>query len=572
MLTPPIDPQEPASARVTPRRSPHLALTIVLVAAGVAVGVWLLISQGQGAKATADFGQIATVTRGPLVYTTTESGEVEAEGRTVIGNELRYDAIIKSVVPEGTSVKKGDEIIEFECKQLIDDIEKDRITVTAAKNSLTQAIESRKLKSEETSAATRDANQAVVDAREDLRKYIEIEGPTLIDDAEQDIITAQQDLLLAEAKLEFKLKVNADPELKSPFSKNDIEAEKLTVRKLKLAVKKAENALKMLEKYDHPRAIETYKRDVANAKLGLRRAQLEATSELLKSDATVAAAQATFTMQDRQLTEKLEDANKMVVKADKEGLVVYDTGRNRWYSSDVRVEVGAKISPRQQLMIIPDLSTLQIRTKVYEAMIDDVHPGLKAHVTFENKPDQSFSGKVIRVGVLPDSQNRWLNPGVKVFSVVVKLDEEIEGLRPGMTTEVEIELARLDNVLYVPIASVFSSGGKTFCYRVDNGEQKKVEVTLGRMNNTQVQILSGLRQGEKVLLAPPKGEHLDHNRDEAKDQEPSDEAPPAAGANGRGAPGKNATPRGTQPKARPSGQGGQKPRRTGRPAKAGRST
>jgi hypothetical protein len=497
----------------------------VLLAAGVfiglaAAGAWVALNSVGGAAVAAGLGPAAAVTRGPLVYSVTESGDVEAERRRVIGNELRYPAIIKTVVPEGTALKEGDTVIEFECKELIDDIDKGKITVTALQNANTQARENLALKQKEVDAAVRTAGQALVDANSDLRKYIEIDGPTKLDDANSAIATAGQDLLLAQAKLDFKLKVNADKELKSPFSKNDIEAEKLGVLKLELAKKKAENTRLMLMKYDHPRQIRTYEIAVENARLALARAQLEARSGILKADADLAAAKATFEMQDRLLKDLLEDANKMVMKADKEGLVVYDTGSSRWYSSDVRVEVGAKINPRQQLMIIPDLTTLQIRTKVYEAVIDDVRPGLLAHVKLENKPDQVFSGKIIRVGVLPDSQNRWLNPGVKVFSVIVRLDQDVEGLRPGMSGEVEIELAKLNNVLSVPIASVYSEQDKTFCYRLDgNGGYKRAPVQLGRMNNTHVQILSGLQAGERVLLAPPGGEQVEMGKPKAEQED-----------------------------------------------------
>jgi len=528
----------------------------ILLAGCAVAGGWALLAPAGGASGPAHLGPTVTAVRGPLIYSVTESGEVRAERRRVIGNELRYPAIIKFVVPEGTAVKERDTIIEFECKELTDDIEKGKITVTDANNSLTQARENLTLKRKEMDAALRAARQAVIDANSDLRRYIEIEGPTKLDDANSDIATAEQALLLAQEKLNFKLKVNADEELKSPFSENDIKAERLSVEKLRLALKKARNARIMLIKYDHPREIRKLHTAVEDAALALARAEIEARGEMLKAEALLAAKDATFTMQKRQLTELIEEAGKMVIKAEKDGLVVYDTGSNRWYSSDVRVEVGAKINPRQQLMIIPDLTTLQIRTRVYEAIIDQVHPGLQAHVRFENKPEVTYPGRIIRVGVLPDSQNRWLNPGVKVFSVIVALDQDIEGLRPGMSCEVEIELAKLDNVLHVPVAAVYTRQDQTFCYRVDgSGNYERVEVKLGRMNNTQVQILAGLAQGDKVLLTPPQGEQIEPRREEQEDENSKDGSPPMPGGKGSskvGRKGANGARQGAgKPKAKP---------------------
>lgn len=521
-----VPPTAAAAEPVRARPKARAIVVVVLLACCAVAGGWALLGSAGGASGQAGLGPTVTVTRGPLVYSVTESGEVTAERRRVIANELPYAAIIKEVVPEGTAVKEKDTIIEFECKELTDDIEKGKIIVTAAQNSLTQASENLTLKQKEMDAALRTAGQAVLDANSDLIRYIEIEGQTKLDDANSDIAAAKQALLLAQEKLNFKLKVNADEELKSPFSENDIKAEKLSVFKLGLAEKKARNALIMLIKYDHPRQIQKLRTAVEDAKLALIRAQFEARSEVFKAEALLAAEDATFTMQDRQLKELIEEAGKMVIKADKEGLVVYDTGYSRWSSSEIRVEVGAKINPRQQLMIIPDLTTLQIKTKVYEAIIDQVRPGLRTHVRLENKPDVTYPGRIIRVGVLPDSQNRWLNPGVKVFAVTVALDEDIEGLRPGMSSEVEIELANLDSVLQAPVATVYTRQDQTFCYRVDGGgNYERAPVKLGRMNNTQVEILAGLKQGDKVLLAPPRGEQIEVKRDEQEDED-SEDAPP----------------------------------------------
>ena len=57
----------------------------------------------------------------------------------------------------------------------------------------------------------------------------------------------------------------------------------------------------------------------------------------------------------------------------------------------------------------------------------------------------------------------------KVFSVIVKLDQRVEGLKPGMTAEVELVLARLVDVLSVPVAAVFTEQEKTYCWRLDGG-------------------------------------------------------------------------------------------------------
>jgi len=524
-----------------------------VLTAGLVVGAWAVLSGSGAEDAGAGNGPTALVTRGSLVVSVTENGEVRAEKRTVIANEIRWSVVIKSLVDEGERVKKGDTIIEFECRELIDSIESKKLAVTNARNAHTQAAENVQLEEKEVANLVRKAEQAVQDAKDDLRRYIEAAGPIKLSDANSAISTAKRDLALAEHKLNFKLKVNADKELNSPFSENEIEAEKLQVEKLKLALGKAISAYNMLQKYDDPREQRTFKMAVEDAELALSRARHDAKSKLFTATIDRDTKKATLDLQDKQLTELEEEATKLVIKAEEEGLVVYDTGGSRWRPSNTVVEIGAKIPSRQQLMIIPDMTTLLIRTKVYEAIIDQVKVGQKAHVRFDTRPDITVGAHVTKVGVLPDSQHGWLNPDVKVFKVDVKLDEDLVDLKPGMTAQVEIELDRLADVLSVPVAAVFTEQEKTYCYTPSPEGPKPVEVTLGRMNETRVQVLAGLAEGDRVLLAPPPALEGKERKKKA-DDEPADPEGKEAEAGRGGTPDGD---RGGAPGGRKPGQPGQ---------------
>ena len=203
-----------------------------------------------------------------------------------------------------------------------------------------------------------------------------------------------------------------------------------------------------------------------------------------------------------KLAELREYEKKLNVIAEQVVLVVYrsNTGRR---ATETVVEKGEKINPRQRLMIIPDMSTLQIKTRVYEAMVKKAKVGLRATIRLDSNPDHVLYGKIHKVAVLPDSQNRWLNPNLKVFNVIVKFDELPEDLKPGMTCKVEMILAELENVLSVPIAAVFTEGDKTLCYRITDDGFEPVEVKLGGENDEYVQILSGVKEGDEVSLIKP---------------------------------------------------------------------
>ena len=446
-------------------------------------------------------GPMVSVVRGPMTVSVIESGELESERQKVIANELRWPAIIKEVVPEGTLVKKGQTIIEFECKELIEAIEQEELEVTTAKNNYTQAEQNLQLKKEETENTLLKAKRALKEAKENLILYKEHEHPITLYDKESQVQLAQEDLRLAQKRLDFMLRVNQRKNLESPYSKSEIETNKLKVERLENTLKKARLDLDKLKQYDHKRKLRELQEAIDDTTLALKRTELEAQKQIMMAESNLRANQRHLEMREKRLKELREDEKKLLVKAEEEGLVVYNTGRRQ---GDVIIAKGEKINPRQQLMIIPDMSTLQVGTRVYEAMIDKVGVALPAIIRLDSKPDESFSGTVSKVAVLPNSQNRWLNPNLKVFDVKVTFDNPPADLKPGMTCKVELILAELESVLSVPVAAVFAEKEKTCCYRSNGEGIEPVNVTIGQMNDRRVEILAGLKEGDVVLLAPPK--------------------------------------------------------------------
>jgi multidrug efflux pump subunit AcrA (membrane-fusion protein) len=375
------------------------------------------------------------------------------------------------------------------------------------------------------------ARQALTDAKGALKRYVEGAGPLMLKEYESKVALAERDLLLAREKLDFKLRVNEDPTLNSPYSQNEIKAERLTVAKLELSLEQARSDLTMFKQYDHPRSIRQLQADVEQAKLNLERAEVTARTQKLIAETNEKTREQNLLQAQQKLKELLEQESKLIVKAEADGLVAYDTGRG-WRADQVTVAVGESIRPRQQLMIIPDMTSLQIRTRVYEAVISMIETGQPAVIRLDSRPEVAMTGKVAKVDVLPSSQHRWLNPGVKVFDVVVKFDspEVIKSLKPGLTAQVTIQMRRLDDVLSVPIAAIFTEQEQTFCHVVRNGQVEKVNVTVGQMNETHVEIRDGLAEGEEVLLVSPSGGSKTSEEGKGKGGET------APGGNGGGGP------------------------------------
>ncbi|MDP6386806.1 MAG: hypothetical protein QGI93_11490, partial [Planctomycetota bacterium] len=151
-----------------------------------------------------------------------------------------------------------------------------------------------------------------------------------------------------------------------------------------------------------------------------------------------------------------------------------------------------------------------------------------------------------------DSGSWMSNPNQRLYRTEVALDAEVPEMRPGMSCSIEVLVEDLSDVLYVPRQSVFLDAGKTICFVSDKGTPVQREVEIGRDNNKFAHVVSGLEEGDVVLLSPPSS---------WEPAPPPEEAAPKVtevpeGGTTPGAETAVATPAAdAQPPARPAGAG-----------------
>src|SRR5690606_25942308 len=106
--------------------------------------------------------------------------------------------------------------------------------------------------------------------------------------------------------------------------------------------------------------------------------------------------------------------------AERPGLVVYG-GSGRDYWNEEPIKEGATVRERQAIITIPDTTKMAVLVNIHESDIKQVKVGQKAKVTVEAFANQRLTGEVSKVSVLPDSENRWRNPDIKVYETTVKI-------------------------------------------------------------------------------------------------------------------------------------------------------
>jgi HlyD family secretion protein len=190
---------------------------------------------------------------------------------------------------------------------------------------------------------------------------------------------------------------------------------------------------------------------------------------------------------------ELEEAiQKMTVAAPQDGIVVFQTN---W--RDEKKKVGDSVWFGETILSLPDLTEMMGEGFVDEADGGPVREGQPATLRLEARPDFDVSAKVKRIARTV-KQRSWRTPlkGYRVDLTIGKTDPTF--MRPAMRFRGEIETGRIPGLLLVPKDAVFlrDSGPVVWVRRALGW--REVPVTLGRANRRQVEVVSGLDEGDRL--------------------------------------------------------------------------
>ncbi len=148
---------------------------------------------------------------------------------------------------------------------------------------------------------------------------------------------------------------------------------------------------------------------------------------------------------------------------------------------------------------------LEILAKVPEADISQIQPGQVVEIVADAYPDQVFTGKVRLIA--PEAIKEQ---DVTLFEVRVAIDSGLEELRSGMNVDVTFLGDELKNALVVPTVAIVTNKGETGVL-VPNEKNQAVfrPVTIGPTIGNDIQILSGLKSGDRVFVGLPPGQRLE---------------------------------------------------------------
>ncbi len=507
-------------------------LLLMLLPAAAACGGGAAVEQSSAAT--------FTVKRGDLRITLTESGTLEARNKVSIRPQIETGAKILTIVDEGTTVKEGDILVELDKTEIDSEIERLEDSVIQLEAELKNARTDRDITQGENESAKDKADLKLEFAKLELKRYVEGDHPQ--EQRKRELAIDEADSRLKQAKDKY----DQMPKLfeEGFVTAVELEEKKLAFETAQVALETAKLDLSLYTTYEYPMTLRQKQSDVTEA-------ERELTRVVAKAEASLSAAEAVVRQKERQYetaVQKLEKAQKNrenhTISAPQAGIVIYGGGRDRWGNAEDEVKVGATVFPGRTLIELPDLGLMDARLQVHQADVGKLRVGQTAWVTLPGRNQQRYEAKVSEIGSVAQSQN-WRDP-IRRFDVKVQIVERVEGLRAGVTVEVEVDVGAIEGVLFLPLQTVSTSGNAFTVFRREGGEARRVRVTLGQANEQFVQVLDGLAEGDEILLVNPEVVAEEEKKPEAG-QEKAPNGVPAGGAGAR--------PGGTGGGARPGGGG-----------------
>jgi len=468
------------------------AACLLIVAGATVSGAGLLGGRGSQAveprpqdpgKQVTDM-PVAAATRGPFRLVVNDPGTLEATESEDLIARLPGNRTIGSIVSEGTRVKKGDAIVEFESAGSRRMLTNQQIATQGADASYRYA----KLLRETAEIALREYEEGIYPQdKAALQSAVELARRTL-----KGVIDRQARLRLGQGKLDALLREQEKRSSTDIMVEVDLQdrldAMEQAVAREQSALEQAESRLRILEKYTRPKTVSQLRSEVEKA-LSHELSKKQVFQEELNKETRL---------------EKEVAACRLVAGID--GVVVYL--EDPYHENPLRrvvIEKGALVHEGQVIARIVNVDApMQFNSHVGEPLVDRLKVGQKAVVQVDAFPDETFTGVVTSIAPRPDP-NRRTRSGYKVYPTLIKLENGHKSLRPGMNGRAEVTIVEREDSLTVPFEAILTYQDKTdVAVKKPGGGFEWRGVVLGEGDPTsrRVEIRKGLKPGEEVAIKP----------------------------------------------------------------------
>ncbi|MFN3480367.1 MAG: efflux RND transporter periplasmic adaptor subunit [Thermodesulfovibrionales bacterium] len=162
------------------------------------------------------------------------------------------------------------------------------------------------------------------------------------------------------------------------------------------------------------------------------------------------------------------------------------------------VRIGEGVNKGSVIATVVSTESMYIEAFIDEADVARVRTGESVNITMDSYPKRVFKGEVYRISpvVLGGKQE------TRTFEIRVRLKDKGIQIKPGMSADIEIIVESIPDVIAIPSQAIIEKNGKKYVYIIKDSKAYLIPVEIGRFNWTLSEILSGLKEGDRVIINP----------------------------------------------------------------------
>ncbi|MHC5038159.1 MAG: HlyD family efflux transporter periplasmic adaptor subunit [Planctomycetota bacterium] len=486
------------------------ALAVLAFVAGLAVHTYRSLMPPEEDREGRFLVNTYTVERGAMGEEMKIKGTVSGEkAEKIKPPRLRGTRCkITYVVPEGTPVEKGDVLARFDEADLRMRIEETERKISKVKADQFATQVEIEILEDAGDGQVRKSRFDWQTAEKELEMYREAELP---------LETRRKRLRVDEAETDFKRAETKHKHMPDLLDKDYVTLDrkreaKITLKKCEMALDRARSDLDVFLKYSNPLTLFRKTSNLTKAEKEYKTSESRIEKQLKNLNAALLQHKAELSRLEKNIAEYKDDLKKMVMESPTKGVVIYGDKDQPWMQARARqrMHVGQTVHRWLTMFTIPDTSKFKVTMKINEADIPNFKVDMAALVDIESAGLKDVPGKITKIPEVTAKGDWRTSTKVKEFEVEVTLEREKLDLRSGITAEVRVMLAELEDVIKVPLHAVRKVKGKRFVYLVKEEEEEgegerlmRTMIEVGQKALSFAEVKTGLKEGDRVFLGVP---------------------------------------------------------------------
>lgn len=237
--------------------------------------------------------------------------------------------------------------------------------------------------------------------------------------------------------------------------------------------------------------LESFQAELTNSESEYRRAEAVLKSNQTGSGSSVKALESAVAAARSSLDLARRQADQSKLAATMDGRVL-----------SIDVQNGDMVMPNSTLITIGNLNSLQAKADITEADASKIKLGQKVTISSGALSDVNYSGKVQEIGL--EARTKTKNQGETTAVPVIISIQKNSQLRPGYNVDLKITTAIITKAVVVPFDAIIEKGGHSCVYLIRDDKAKLQRIQTGISDNSSIQVKTGVKKGDKVIVNPPQ--------------------------------------------------------------------